>query len=200
MVGHTNQTPTITYRRSGTVGLQGGLSSSARLTRLRTTALDHSYLLITLHEYDTVKFYGGPQRMAPPATRNTLHRTATRIIYSGDTRNCDCCATAAGQGAPVYTGTDCVVSRCCRCPPERQSCWKGVAVATDLRGANHSTIDESDTALVWMVAAASLPACPITIMRRGSGRRCSQINPQNAPRSASRRPESNSASCCDHCV
>ena len=50
MVDHTNQTPTITYHRRGTVGLQGGLSSSARLTRLRTTALDHSYLLITLHE------------------------------------------------------------------------------------------------------------------------------------------------------
>lgn len=44
MVDHTNQTPTITYRRRGTIGPQGGLSSSARLTRLRTTALDHSYL------------------------------------------------------------------------------------------------------------------------------------------------------------
>ena len=54
MVDHTNQTPTITYRRRGTVGPQGGLSSSARLTRLRTTALDHSYLLITLHEYSKV--------------------------------------------------------------------------------------------------------------------------------------------------
>ena len=53
--------------------------------------------------------------MAPPAVRNTLHRTEARIIYSGDTRNCDCCATAAGQGAPVavHTGTDCAVSRCC---------------------------------------------------------------------------------------
>ena len=57
-----------------------------------------------------VKFYGGPQRMAPPAARNTLHRTEARIIYSGDTRNCDCRATAAGQGAQVYTGTDCAVS------------------------------------------------------------------------------------------
>jgi len=56
--------------------------------------------------------------MAPPAARNTLHRTEARIVYSGDTRNCDCCATAAGQGAPVYTGTDCAVLRCCRCPPE----------------------------------------------------------------------------------
>jgi hypothetical protein len=27
-----------------------------------------------------------------------------------------------------------------------------------------------------MVAAASLPACPITIMRRGSGRRCSHYS------------------------
>ena len=41
--------------------------------------------------------------MAPPAARNTLHRTEARIIYSGDTRNCDCSATAASQGAPVYS-------------------------------------------------------------------------------------------------
>ena len=121
MVDHTNQTPAITYRRRGTVGPQGGLSSSARLTRLRTTALEHSYLLITLHEYDTVKFYGRPQRMAPPATRNTLHRTATRIIYSGDTRNCDCSATAASQGAPVYTGTDYAVSRYVLPVPTREA-------------------------------------------------------------------------------
>ena len=49
--------------------------------------------------------------MAPPAARNTLHRTEARIIYSGDTRNCDCCATAAGQGAPVYTGSSDILDR-----------------------------------------------------------------------------------------
>lgn len=57
----------------------------------------------------TVKFYGGPQRIAPPAAKNTLHRTEARIVYSGDTRNCDCCATAAGQGAPVYTGSSDII-------------------------------------------------------------------------------------------